>query len=380
MTKKLETKNSLIWGKRGSFYFSPILMTLKKSFVLPGKFIRQRRGQAALEYFVILSAILAVTLLSVSFFFPKVKKITTDFYNKTAQEIIGVPPLPHVHARFKYPVGWGLQPCDTRRLESGGDFSRDMPDKGVCIYGVQDVQCWRDYCTGGTGIITADQWNSFWGMSLDPTRPAVGSGFCPNDIIFGMCCPYVVEVDINIDGLSQTCTFSLHLNETGSGGGGCFLGGALVSLADGSVKKIEDIKIGDKVLSLDEKTRKKVASKVTRAFTHKADEYLIINEKIKATSNHLFYSEGKWQEIGKLSKGKELLTLSLEKEKITTIKKIKARQINVYNLEVDKYQNYFAGGYLVHNKPKCSFYNNGHCPTSCKEGPVPPGKCINLQP
>lgn len=379
MTKKPATKNSLVWGKRGSFYFGQILMTLKKSFVLSHKFIRQHLGQAAMEYFIIFCAILAATLLSTSFFFPKVKTAITDFYNKTAQAIIGVPLLSHVTARFYQSIGIDEgtgQPCrgGCGMCETSAEvFSKDMPDEGVCTYGVQDIQCWRNYLSGGASM-TVDQWNNFWNMSLDPTRPAVGSGSCPTDPIYGLCCPYRVVVDI--DNGAQTGAFYLHLSE-GGGGGSCFLGGTLVSLADGSVKNIEDIKIGDKVLSFDEKTHKKVASKVTQTFAHKADDYLIVNEKIKATSNHLFYSEGKWQEIGKLSKGKELLTLSLEKEKITALKKIKAQQINVYNLEVDKYQNYFADGYLVHNKPPCSNYNNGSCPAGCVNGPNPPGKCID---
>ncbi len=87
MTKNRRTKNSHLWGKRGGFYFSLNLTTLKKFFLRPFCKQKGRFAQSAIEYFVIFTAVLALTLLSTSFFFPRVKTIVTNFYNKTASEI-----------------------------------------------------------------------------------------------------------------------------------------------------------------------------------------------------------------------------------------------------------------------------------------------------
>ena len=68
MTKKLETKNSLVWGKRGSFYFGQILMTLKKSFAPPCIFfpkqlnLKNRTAQHLLEYLLVIALVAAACI------------------------------------------------------------------------------------------------------------------------------------------------------------------------------------------------------------------------------------------------------------------------------------------------------------------------------
>lgn len=145
-----------------------------------------------------------------------------------------------------------------------------------------------------------------------------------------------------------TCSTSCTLNNCG---GTCFVAGTNILMADGKTKAIENIKAGEQVMAFDEKSKKAVKAKVAGASTHKTNEYLIINGKLKVTPNHPVYANGKWVEIGSLKKGDSLLNSKKEAEPLINIKKVKLKKsINVYDLEVKKYHNYFAEGILVHNK------------------------------
>ncbi|NMB80904.1 MAG: hypothetical protein GYA14_03715, partial [Ignavibacteria bacterium] len=154
-------------------------------------------------------------------------------------------------------------------------------------------------------------------------------------------------------------------------GGGCFLSQTQILLPDQTTKSIEDIKVGEDVLSKNPKNGKITASKVIKTFQHEGieatNEYLIIttdnNKRLNITSNHpvllkkssflnlqfLENTSTKWQEIGKARIGDQLWDISDGWVEITTIKNIK-ETVPVYNLEVENTHTYFADGLLVHNK------------------------------
>ena len=129
---------------------------------------------------------------------------------------------------------------------------------------------------------------------------------------------------------------------------GCFVAGTLVQLPNG-IKYIEDIEIGDIVKSFDVGTSSVVNSKVTETFVHSDRYYMIINGNIKTTSVHPFYSDGNWIEAGDLSIGDKILHVDGLEHTIETIE-LSDEPVTVYNFEVDGTHNYFAEGYLVHNK------------------------------
>jgi hypothetical protein len=135
----------------------------------------------------------------------------------------------------------------------------------------------------------------------------------------------------------------------GSCGQPCFLSGTPILLSDGSTKPIEEIKVGDEIMAFDEETSGLVKDKVSKTFAHKATEYLIINNHLKVTPNHPVYNNGEWIEIGKLNIGDSLLNSQGKTELITDIKKFND-EVDTYNLEVNPYHTYIAGGYVVHNK------------------------------
>jgi len=135
----------------------------------------------------------------------------------------------------------------------------------------------------------------------------------------------------------------------GGGGGGCFLAGTPILLADGSTKPIEEIKPKDKILGFNEKTERTQEDEVAKLLVRKAKKYLIINGRIKVTSEHPFYHEGKWVKIGSLKIGDKLLNNKNQAEVIKSIEKVN-QEVVVYNLTARPSHTYFADGILVHNK------------------------------
>tara|TARA_R110001592_G_scaffold5457_1_gene30043 strand:+ start:6967 stop:8502 length:1536 start_codon:yes stop_codon:yes gene_type:complete len=134
-----------------------------------------------------------------------------------------------------------------------------------------------------------------------------------------------------------------------TGLGACFTAGTIIETFDSKVP-IEQIKIGDKVKTFNIETNKIETSTVTKTFTHSdVLNGLIINNKIKTTTNHPFYINKKWIEAKDLNIGDDLLHLDGSKHKITNIEPNTNKQ-TVYNFEVQGNHNYFAEGYLVHNK------------------------------
>ena len=80
-----------------------------------------------------------------------------------------------------------------------------------------------------------------------------------------------------------------------SKGCNCFTAGTKV-LTDEGEKNIEDIKVGDKVLSKDEITGKEAYKEVTATFNHETDEIYRIHvgdQIIESTFNHPFWVDGK---------------------------------------------------------------------------------------
>lgn len=129
----------------------------------------------------------------------------------------------------------------------------------------------------------------------------------------------------------------------------CFLAGTPILMSDGSTKPIEKIKVGDIILAYDVEKAKIAQDKVREVFVHDTDNYLIINEELKVTGNHLVYSDGKWVEIGQLKIGDKILKQDGQYAPIKTVQKIQSNE-KVYNFEVNPYHTYIANGYVAHNR------------------------------
>ena len=109
---------------------------------------------------------------------------------------------------------------------------------------------------------------------------------------------------------------------------GCFTKGTKVKTPLGYAT-IESLKKGDLVKSYDTKVEAKVDSEVTETFLHENhDGYLVINENIKTTSNHPFYSNGDWVDAGELSVGDKILHVDGLEHTVESIEIVVEERLN----------------------------------------------------
>ena len=135
----------------------------------------------------------------------------------------------------------------------------------------------------------------------------------------------------------------------------CFVAGTLVLTSEG-LKKIEDIKIGDKVLATDTKTMKSEYKEVLDTFVRKTNELVHIyigEEEIVTTTDHPFWVKGKgFVPAMNLVIGSELIndegyTVCVE----NILRESNRDGVEVFNFKVEDYHTYYVGEehILVHN-------------------------------
>lgn len=147
----------------------------------------------------------------------------------------------------------------------------------------------------------------------------------------------------------------------------CFEAGTKVLMADGKYKKIETIKTGEYVMSLNEKTDNYIPQEVI--VTHKNDVFIEMIDvyfsngiKLSMTSGHPLLTTKGWksynkseltklnikEETGKLSVGDSIIGIN-GNSKIIYINSRGNIQNEVYNLTVNGYHNFIAEGFVTHN-------------------------------
>lgn len=137
--------------------------------------------------------------------------------------------------------------------------------------------------------------------------------------------------------------------------GGCFIAGTQITLANGETKNIEDVIVGESILTFNETTQVNESGIVGDLKQHEVENiiklYFEDNTIITTTSEHPFYVKDKgWVEAGNLissdvckkSDGTDVTILEIEGIPEKTM---------VYNLlDVSENHNFFANQILVHNK------------------------------
>lgn len=170
----------------------------------------------------------------------------------------------------------------------------------------------------------------------------------------GTCAPVCAGRNCGDDscgGTCGTCSGSDYCNGSGVCTAVCFLSGTKISMADGSLKDIENVAIGDMVKSYDFASRKNTSARVNSLIRHQAEEsngYLVINNLLRVTPNHEIFINGYWQEIGKAKIGDVLRNEFGQPVIIFSIEKL-GEKVPTYNLEIDAYHNYYADYIMVHN-------------------------------
>ncbi len=135
----------------------------------------------------------------------------------------------------------------------------------------------------------------------------------------------------------------------------CFTGDTLVAAENGQ-KRIDEIKVGDKVWAFNVETGESELKTVTKVYVHAVNEVLHLytdEGDIDTTANHPFYVVGKgWVAAGDLVVGDEVYNLDETASAILGLEiEILDEPVLVYNLEVEDFHSYFVGcvPVLVHN-------------------------------
>ncbi len=173
---------------------------------------------------------------------------------------------------------------------------------------------------------------------------------------------YVRPSEYDMARFTTTDPFSVGAAEKG----GCFLPGTLILMADGSQKPIEEIRVGDVILTKeDDFSSQLVKDTVVRTFEHTVGEYLVINGSLRVTPIHRIFVNGAWKTAGEVhlgdwfldSRGRQVFVTSLEKT---------YNRVKVYNFETQRLHTYFADGIYVHNekggdsRPRAEFLDTAY--------------------
>jgi len=165
--------------------------------------------------------------------------------------------------------------------------------------------------------------------------------------------------------------------------GECFVAGTLVQMADGSMRPISQVQVGDQVLSRDPATGKDEAKTVTNTIERHAPSVVDVvlhdaktghDETLTCTPEHPLFVEGQgWVEAGSLGIGSSIVSRAGPAMKVTglTWQKNKAQELTagssgssfggytVYNLTVEGDHTFFVGtangGTWVHNAGPCTW-------------------------
>ncbi|MWC27059.1 hypothetical protein GON22_02950 [Paenibacillus sp. MMS18-CY102] len=190
-----------------------------------------------------------------------------------------------------------------------------------------------------------------------------------NDEIRNNACSYVdcmegkaefIEIDNGIPIIEQDTGNGIvkyALTKVGIIQCNCFTAGTKVKTDKGE-KPIEDIHIGDKVLSKNEATGELDYKEVTATFKHDTNEIYKIqvgSQTIEATYNHPFWIEGiGWTFVKDIKIGDLLVQSNGNTLKVDNISVIYGN-FTVYNMTVEDFHTYFVSdmNIWVHNTSGC---------------------------
>ena len=135
----------------------------------------------------------------------------------------------------------------------------------------------------------------------------------------------------------------------------CFLPFTKISMVDGSLKNIQDIKRGDKIRSFDIESGSFVFSTVKSLLSYKQDlmddYYLIINDKLRVTPNHKILINNEFIDVEYLKIGDIACNSLGQNIMIHSIEKVYSKS-RTYDLILDSGSFYFADGFLVKSDVK----------------------------
>ena len=132
----------------------------------------------------------------------------------------------------------------------------------------------------------------------------------------------------------------------------CFTGKTPILMADATYKNIADVQSGEYILTRESETSSNlIPAKVLSTYEHWVNKHLVINSSLEVTFEHKMFVNGKWKLAGDIKIGDKLLNKDNQEVVVESIEsRTKEKEFQVYNLEIEKYQTYFAGEFYVHNR------------------------------
>lgn len=134
------------------------------------------------------------------------------------------------------------------------------------------------------------------------------------------------------------------------GGGGCFAPGTLITMFNGSQKKIEDIQPGDVILTREsDRSNQLTQATVKQLFKQRSAGYLIVNQNLRLTPEHVLWINGQWLSANHIALGDQLWNAEGQ---LVTVESLEWQHAagDVYNLETTGNHTFLANGYWVHNQ------------------------------
>ncbi|HIH91964.1 TPA: hypothetical protein HA281_04115 [Candidatus Woesearchaeota archaeon] len=131
---------------------------------------------------------------------------------------------------------------------------------------------------------------------------------------------------------------------------GCFIKGTKIKMANGSLRKIEQIKVGDQVKGFDIRNRKWKTCPVTeRQIKKNALGFYLINKKMKVSPVHKIYVNGRGKTPTEITLG-DTLSDGRKRVRVTSIELVKKRA-DRHNIVIGRNAEvaYLADGTLVMN-------------------------------
>ncbi len=131
--------------------------------------------------------------------------------------------------------------------------------------------------------------------------------------------------------------------------GGCFKAGSQILMSDSSTKNIEEVKVGDFVLTREnENSENLVKEKVIKTHNVEVDGYFVINNNLNVTENHVVRVNDEWRRADQIKIGNYLIDRDGKNVTVESIEWRKEKTM-VYNLEIEDKHSYFVNGVWVHN-------------------------------
>jgi intein/homing endonuclease/predicted lipid-binding transport protein (Tim44 family) len=136
---------------------------------------------------------------------------------------------------------------------------------------------------------------------------------------------------------------------------GCFLPDSPILMADGTEKAIRNVQTGDTLWAFNTDGHL-VATKVRSIIHLEVDQYIRMKTDrvtLEVTAEHPFYvGKGKFKTVDALKAGDTVLAFDgkwLTEQRILSLEKI-PQKVQVFNLQTDQPNTFFASGLAVHNK------------------------------